>query len=73
MSIAKRIRLSRKKKGLTQEELAKSIGVTKSACGQWEREATCPSVENLAKLAIELDVYFEWLATGRGEKGYHSS
>ena len=34
---------------------------------KWESEAgTTPSVENLIKIAIALDVPFEWLATGRG-------
>jgi len=68
MSIAERILFSRKQKKFTQDELAKLIGVSKSACGQWERGLTTPSVENLSRLAIVLEVQFEWLATGRGNK-----
>jgi len=71
--MAERIYLCRKQKKITQEALAEQIGVTKAACGQWERGLTSPSVENLSKLALVFDVYFEWLATGRGEKDYHSS
>jgi len=72
MSIAERIFFSRKQQRLTQEELAKLVGVTKSACGQWERGITSLIVENIAKLAVVLDVYFEWLATGRGKMNYPS-
>jgi len=67
MSIARRIRSIRKQKKLSQLQLAKMIDVSKSACGQWERGRTCPTVENLAQLAIALEVHFEWLATGRGD------
>jgi len=73
MSIATRIRFLRKQKDLSQAGLAKLVGVTKGACGQWERGTTSPSIENLAKLAIVLDVYFEWLATGRGDMKYNSN
>ena len=46
------------------------LGVSRGACGQWERGITVPSVMNLSKLAWHLNVYFEWLATGRGEIEY---
>ncbi len=70
MSIAARILSSRKQKKLTQDKLAMLIGVSKSACGQWEHGLTSPSVENLSRLAIVLEVQFEWLATGRGERDF---
>jgi len=73
MSIAERIRLVRKQKGWSQAKLAELVGVCKSACSQWEQGVTTPSVENLSRLAIVLDVYFEWLATGRGEMVYPNS
>jgi len=73
MNIAHRIRLARKQKGLTQLQLAALIGVSKSACGQWERSVTSPSMENLSLLAISLDVNFEWLATGRGDMQFNLS
>lgn len=72
MSIAERIRETRKDKGLSQSDLAERTGVTRGACGQWERGESAPSVENLARVAVILDVRFEWLATGRGTKEYES-
>jgi len=70
MSIGQRIKSARKLKKMNQRQLANMLHVTKSACGQWERGVHNPNVENLARLAIVLDVYFEWLATGRGKMMY---
>lgn len=46
------------------------VGVSRGACGQWERGTTTPSVTNLSRLAVILDVRFEWLATGHGGQQY---
>jgi len=68
-----RIALARKNKGLSQTQLASVLGVSRGACGQWERGITVPSVVNLSKLAWHLDIRFEWIATGRGEMLYDVS
>lgn len=70
MSIGARIREAREDRGLSQWDLAATVGVTRGACGHWEQEKTAPSVENLARTAIALGVRFEWLATGRGRRDY---
>ena len=67
MAIAERIHQARTRQGYSQSQLASMVGVTRGACGQWERGISSPSIENLSQLAIMLDVSFEWLATGRGE------
>jgi transcriptional regulator with XRE-family HTH domain len=52
---------------MTQSDLARRIGVQRSAVTQWEREGgTSPSVGHLVQIACETGVCFEWLATGRG-------
>ncbi|BCT93143.1 hypothetical protein LYSHEL_21660 [Lysobacter helvus] len=62
-----RIRHARTKATLTQTELARRLGVQRSAVTQWERSAgTTPSVSHLSQIASETRVCFEWLATGRG-------
>lgn len=67
-SMASRIRRARTMASMTQTELARRVGVQRSAVTQWERDSgTCPSVNHLAQIACETKVYFEWLATGRGE------
>lgn len=42
------------------------LGVTRSACSQWESaQGTVPRQERLEQLAGLLGVSYEWLATGR--------
>lgn len=66
-SIYTRIRRARSLAGLTQTEVARRVGVQRSAVTQWERKGgTTPSVCHLAQIACETQVCFEWLATGRG-------
>lgn len=67
LSISTRVRRSRALAGMTQAELARRLGVQRSAVTQWESQGgTTPSVAHLAKIADETNVRFEWLATGRG-------
>jgi transcriptional regulator with XRE-family HTH domain len=62
-----RIRRARVAAGLTQSELARRLGIQRSAVTQWERTGgTSPSLGHLASIACETGVTFEWLATGRG-------
>ncbi|QDH69024.1 helix-turn-helix domain-containing protein [Marilutibacter alkalisoli] len=68
MKIADRIRMARRRAGLSQCRLAKQVGVVRSAVAQWERlGGPRPTSENMAKLACCCGVSYEWLATGRGQ------
>ncbi|MCU7837464.1 MAG: helix-turn-helix domain-containing protein [gamma proteobacterium symbiont of Taylorina sp.] len=73
MTIAQRIMIARKLRGFSQTQMAEKLQVSRGSCSQWERGKTSPSVENLSKLALLLNVHFEWLATGRGERDYIES
>ncbi|MDX8383057.1 MAG: helix-turn-helix domain-containing protein [Ghiorsea sp.] len=73
MEISQRIAFARKQKDLSQTQLASMLGISRGACGQWERGVTVPSVINLSKLAWHLDIHFEWLATGRGQMDYDAN
>ena len=53
--IGKGIAQRRKQMGLSQEELAKQIGVTRQAVSKWESGAALPSVDNIVELARVLD------------------
>jgi len=65
-----RIRLARRRAGLSQQALAQIVGVRRTAVSNWEaRSGANPSSSNLERLACSLDVSHEWLATGRGEMG----
>ena len=50
MSIGTRIKECREKLGMTQEELAKHLGVSKGAIGNYEASIGYPKVENMTKL-----------------------
>lgn len=54
MSIGSRIKEARYQQGLTQEELAKAIGVTKGAIANYENEVSTPKIELLYKLFAAL-------------------
>lgn len=56
MPIGEVIREHRKKKNLTQEELAKRLGVTTPAVNKWERGVSQPDIQLLCPLARLLDV-----------------
>jgi transcriptional regulator with XRE-family HTH domain len=66
-----RITFARKRMGLSQSQLAASLGVSRGACGQWEQGVSLPSVSHMAELARITEVSFEWLATGRGRANLH--
>lgn len=55
-SIGQNIAELRKKKGLTQEELAEKMCVTAQAVSKWERDASYPDVTVLSALAQTLGV-----------------
>ncbi len=62
-----RIRKARLSAKLSQAELARRVGVKRSAVTQWEHPlGTTPSMHHLLRIAIETDTCIEWLATARG-------
>ena len=70
MNIGSRIRQARIAAGLSQARLAELLGVTRSACSQWESsQGTVPRGRRLAELASLLDDNYEWLAMGAGSQG----
>ena len=67
MTPQERIRLARRSAGLSQNQLAKMVGVQRSAVSHWEApNGKSPSVAHLREVALATSSQFEWLATGRG-------
>lgn len=56
MSIGSRLKQARLAHGQTQEELAKAVGVTKGAIGNYETGVSSPKESILIKLMDELEV-----------------
>jgi len=60
VDVGKRIAKWREAKGLTQQDLARAVGVTHAAVYQWESDDadthTTPSLENLEKVAAAFGV-----------------
>ncbi len=63
MGLGKKIAYYRKNKNITQDELAKQLGISNQAVSKWETGQSCPDVELLPKIAdifeITLDELFE--------------
>jgi transcriptional regulator with XRE-family HTH domain len=54
--VARNVRVLRKQKGFTQEELADVACINRNYVGQIEREEKSPTVDVLEKLSIALEV-----------------
>jgi transcriptional regulator with XRE-family HTH domain len=54
--VARNLRVLRKQKGLSQEELAHQAGINRNYVGQIEREEKSPTVDMIEKLATALDI-----------------
>lgn len=56
MALDKNIRELRKTKGMTQEQLASRIGVTRQTVSKWEQGLSVPDADLLSKLSDTFDV-----------------
>jgi transcriptional regulator with XRE-family HTH domain len=54
--VARNLRILRKQKGLTQEELAHQAGINRNYVGQIEREEKSPTVDLIEKLSTPLGI-----------------
>ena len=54
--IGQMIRLARIKKGMTQADLAETIGVSQGAVGQWENGMTIPRPKHIVRLSSLLEI-----------------
>jgi len=56
-----RIKFAREKMGLTQMQVAQTLGVTRNAIAQWESDRSAPATGRLGRLAGRLGVPVDWL------------
>ncbi len=64
MNIADRIQHLRKVKGISQEELANQIGVSRQSVSKWESEQTLPDIEKIILLSDFFEVTTDYLLKG---------
>lgn len=64
MNIAERIQHLRKAKGISQEQLADKIGVSRQAVSKWESEQSLPDIEKVILLCEFFDVTTDYLLRG---------
>ena len=65
-TLGSRIGECRKKKGITQDQLAEHIGVSPQAVSKWENDLSCPDITLLPQLADYFNITIDELL--RGEK-----
>lgn len=67
MNIGERIKLSRSRLKMTQQQLGDRIGANKASISQWENSVYTPDAKNLSALAKALSVSVFWLMDGKGD------
>ena len=67
-SMGKRIADLRKKKGLTQDQLAEQFSVSAQAVSKWENDISCPDIMMLPQLADFFHISVDELLRGRQEE-----
>ena len=64
MNIADRIKCLRKNKGLSQEELADKVGVSRQAVSKWESEQSPPDIEKIINMSELFEVTTDYILKG---------
>ena len=64
MSFSENLKVARKAQGLSQEELAETLDVSRQAVSKWEQGESYPEVEKLLQLCAALDVSMDELFSG---------
>ena len=61
MTLGEKIKEARKQSGLSQEQLAEKMSVSRSAIAKWETDKGLPDIDNLKALASFLNVSVDYL------------
>ena len=59
--VADKIKILREKEGITQSELAKALGLTRSCVNAWEMGISVPSTQYIVELALFFGVSSDFL------------
>lgn len=61
MTFGEKLQLLRKQKGMSQEQLASQLTVSRQAISKWELDSSLPDTENVIKLSELFDVTIDYL------------
>ena len=64
MTIADRIQSLRKAKGMSQEELADKVGVSRQSVSKWESEQAAPDLDKIVIMSEIFEVTTDYLLKG---------
>ena len=64
MTIYDRIRELRRKRGISQEELAEQLGISRQAVSKWESGQSMPDLDKIILLSDYFDVTTDYLLKG---------
>lgn len=68
-NLGQHIKLLRKEFGISQEDLAQEVGVSRQAISKWECDEAVPELNNLSLLATRFNVTVDELINGDGGSG----
>ena len=67
LSFGEKLKNARKSAGLTQEQLAEKLGVSRQAITKWEADKGLPDIENIKLISKALDVSIDYLLDDNNE------
>ena len=73
MQLYETITQLRKARGMSQEEMAQHIGVSRQAASKWESGHSVPDIDNIIALAALFNVTTDYLLTGKAGLGSHGA
>ena len=66
MTFGQKLQDARKRTGLSQEQLAEKLSVSRSAVAKWENDNGMPDIDNLKAMSKLLDVSIDYLSDDEG-------
>ena len=73
MTFGEKLQLLRKQNGLSQEQLASQLTVSRQAISKWELDTSLPDTENIIQISNILDVSIDYLLKEDAEQGNEST
>ncbi|MFR6508530.1 MAG: helix-turn-helix transcriptional regulator [Dorea sp.] len=67
MTFAENVKMLRKQAGMSQEQLAEKLGVSRQAVTKWETGAGIPDIENIMAISMLFDISIDDLLSNERE------